>query len=147
MWMAASHPSSADTMAFRSDSDPATSSTPAASSSPALSGLRTRARTSSSRARSAPATAPPMNPVAPVRKTRISRAILSRSAGRQAHQALALAPQSLGQLDVGGGGAGADGARALVVAAGHLSPLLRARQVDDGLRAPPGRAQEGSAGC
>src|SRR3954468_22396593 len=67
--MAASQPSRADSMVATSPRPPWTSCTPSASRSCAFSSERTSATTWSPRSWSSSASAPPMNPVAPVRKT------------------------------------------------------------------------------
>src|SRR5918997_389604 len=72
--MAASAPSSPRRMASMSERSPSTSSAPRSRSAVALSGERTSATTSSPRSRSLRATWPPMNPVAPVTKTRMAGA-------------------------------------------------------------------------
>ena len=70
--MQASAPSRPRLIAAVSERSPWTSSQPSSRSFAALSGERTSATTSSPRSRSFSATFPPMNPVPPVRKTRMA---------------------------------------------------------------------------
>src|ERR671921_1828726 len=69
--MHASVPSTPRLIAAVSERSPSMSVHPSSRSRAALSGERTSATTSSPRARSFSATLPPMNPVPPVRKTRM----------------------------------------------------------------------------